>query len=337
MSTPHHRYGLRRLVAFALALALATNLVAQPALAAAPRVVTQQAEQKPAGATSYAVSCKDGVCSIAFDLGGEMQSASDVPANMPIKLDLPAGAVPLLSKGAGLEIGDSITVTLPFGSIKMKDGDFSLHLDENGKLDRLHGKSTAIVPSLNLGPNLNIVGPFGAEIGYDYGSTLSGLSTVLDPDKRYLFANFGTGFELDANMPGGTQDGQPMRFTIPEGDTFSVVIDPESALVYLDGRVTLAQITDVGMLLGLMGLQPATIPLLSGVVLPTRTTVGIGGLLSPDMSKNFLQFTGGMGINGGPLARLLRIEGEPLGFDGTLRVDMNGLMLGGVAKSSHQP
>ena len=337
MSTPHHRYGLRRLVAFALALALATNLVAQPALAAAPRVVAQQAEQKPAGATSYAVSCKDGVCSIAFDLGGEMQSASDVPANMPIKLDLPAGAVPLLSKGAGLEIGDSITVTLPFGSIKMKDGDFSLHLDENGKLDRLHGKSTAIVPSLNLGPNLNIVGPFGAEIGYDYGSTLSGLSTVLDPDKRYLFANFGTGFELDANMPGGTQDGQPMRFTIPEGDTFSVVIDPESALVYLDGRVTLAQITDVGMLLGLMGLQPATIPLLSGVVLPTRTTVGIGGLLSPDMSKNFLQFTGGMGINGGPLARLLRIEGEPLGFDGTLRVDMNGLMLGGVAKSSINP
>jgi hypothetical protein len=337
MSIPHHRYGLRRLVAFALALALATNLVAQPALAAAPRAVAQQADQKPAGATSYAVSCQGGVCSIAFDLGGAMQSSTEVPSNMPIKLDLPAGAVPLLSKGAGLEIGDSITVTLPFGSIKMKDGDFSLHLDENGKLDRLHGKSTAIVPSFNLGPNLNIVGPFGAEIGYDYGSTLSGLSTVLDPEKRYLFANFGTGFELDANMPGGTQDGQPMRFTIPEGDTFSVVIDPESALVYLDGRVTLAQITDVGMLLGLMGLQPATIPLLSGVVLPTRTTVGIGGLLSPDMSKNFLQFTGGMGINGGPLARLLRIEGEPLGFDGTLRVDMNGLMLGGVAKSSINP
>ena len=120
MSTPHHRYGLRRLVAFALALALATNLVAQPALAAAPRAVAQQADQKPAGATSYAVSCKDGVCSIAFDLGGSMQSSSEVPANMPIKLDLPAGAVPLLSKGAGLEIGDSITVTLPFGSIKMK-------------------------------------------------------------------------------------------------------------------------------------------------------------------------------------------------------------------------
>ncbi len=195
MSIPHHRYGLRRLVALPWRWPLAANLVAQPALAAAPRVVAQQAEQQPAGATSYAVSCQDGVCSIAFDLGGDMQSASEVPANMPLKLDLPAGAVPLLSKGAGLEIGDSITVTLPFGSIKMKDGDFSLHLDENGKLDRLHGKSTSIVPSLNLGPNLNIVGPFGAEIGYDYGSTLSGLSTVLDPDKRYLFVHFGSGFE----------------------------------------------------------------------------------------------------------------------------------------------
>jgi hypothetical protein len=318
-------------------LAVVASLVAQPVLAAAPLAAPQQTDKSHPDATSYRVTCAEGACSIALDLGGEMQSASEVPADMPIKLELPPGVVPFLAKGAGVEIGDSIDLTLPFGSIKMEDGDFSLHLDENGNLDRLHGKSASIVPSLNLGPNLQIAGPFGAEVGYDYGSTLSGLSTVLDPQKRYLFFHLGSGLELDAEVPGASADGEPMRFTVPEGDTFSIVIDPESALLYLDGRLTLAQITDVGMLLGLMGLAPTGIPLLSGLVLPTRTTIGVGGLLSPDMSKNFLQITGGMGINGGPLARLLRIEGEPLGFDGLLRVDSGGLLLGGVAKSALNP
>lgn len=337
MSIPNAGHGLRKLAATALTLAVLASLIAQPALAAVPAVAPQQTEEGHPDATSYGVTCQDGVCSLALDLGGGMQAASVVPADTPIKLDLPAGAVPFLSKGANLEIGNSITLTLPFGSIRMKDGDFNLHLDENGKLDRFHGKSSSIVPSLNLGPNLKIAGPFGAEVGYDYGSTLSGLSTVVDPDKRYLFFNLGSGLELDANVPGSSKDSQPLSFTIPAGDEFSIVIDPEAALLYLDGRLTLSQLTDMGMLLGLMGLQPATIPLLSGVVLPTRTTIGVGGLLSADMSKNFLQLTGGMGINGGPLAKLLRIEGEPLGFDGMMRVDGGGLLLGGVAKSSLNP
>lgn len=337
MSVLRYGYGLRKLVAFALTLAITASLIAQPVLAAAAASTPQQSEKSHPDATSYGVSCQGGACSIAFDLGGGMQASSEVPKDMPVKLDLPAGAVPFLANGTNLEIGDSITLTLPFGSLKMKDGDFTLHLDENGKLDRLHGKSSSIVPSLNLGPNLQVAGPFGAEVGYDFGSTLSGLSTVLDPDRRYLFFNLGSGLQLDANVSDSSEDGQPLSFTIPDGDEFSIVIDPEAALLYLDGRLTLSQITDVGNLLGLMGLQPASIPLLSGIVLPTRTTVGVGGLLSPDMSKNFLQITGGMGINGGPLAKLLRIEGEPLGFDGMLRVDGDGLLLGGVAKSSLNP
>jgi hypothetical protein len=337
MFIPQYRYRLRKLLGMAVAVAVIGSLIAQPVLAAAPLIAPQQAEKSHPDATSYRVTCENGACSIALDLGGEMQSSSEVPAGTPIKLDLPAGVVPFLAKGAGIEIGDSINLTLPFGSIKMNDGDFSLHLDENGNLDRLHGRSQSIVPSLDLGPNLQIAGPFGAEVGYDLGSTLSGLSTVLDPDKRYLFFHLGSGLELDASIPGASADGEPMRFVVPEGDTFSIVIDPQSALLYLDGRLTLSQITDVGMVLGLLGLAPANIPLLSGLVLPTRTTIGVGGLLSPDMSKNFLQITGGMGINGGPLAKLLRIEGEPLGFDGLLRVDSGGLLMGGVAKSSVNP
>ncbi len=324
-----HKRGLHKLAA---ALALVVSLIAQPALAAAP----QQAEKSDPDSTSYKVSCQNGVCSVAFDLGG-IQVASDVPLDAPVKLDLPAGAIPFLSKGVSLEISDSINLNLPFGSIKLKNGDFELHLDKDGQLDRLHGASTEIVPSLNLGPNLQIAGPFGAEIGYDLGSTLDGFSTVLDPDQRYLFFHLGGGLQLDTTMPGGSQDGQPLRFSIPEGDRFSIVIDPQSALVYLDGQLSLAQLTDLGMVMGLFGLTPATFPLLNGVILPTRTTIGVGALLSPDMSKNFLQLSGGMGINGGPLGKLLRLEGEPLAFDGMMRVDANGLALGGVASSAINP
>jgi hypothetical protein len=323
--------GRRKLASTALVLALILSLLSQPALAVAPQ---QPAENDPE-ATSYQISCQDGVCSVAFNLG-EIELESVVPTDMPVKLDLPAGAVPFLGKGASLEIGDSINITQPMGTIQFKNGDFSLHLDKDGNLDRLNVKSDSVVPKLNLGPNIQLGGPFAAQIGYDYGSTLDGFSTVLDPDTRYLFFHLGGGFTLDATIP-GSESGEPVRFTVPEGDRISVVIDPQSSLVYIDGQVTLNQLTDLGLALGLFGMTPASLPLLSGVVLPTRTTIGVGMLLSPDMSKNFIQLSGGMGINGGPLGKLLRIEGETLGFDGLLRVDSNGLLLGGVAQSSINP
>lgn len=321
----------RRLATIFLTLALAASLIAQPALAAAP----QQAGADDPDATSYHITCQDGVCTIAFDLG-EIEMETPVPADMPVKLDLPAGAVPFISKG-GIEIGDSITINLPIGSIEMQDGDFSLHLDKDGNLDRLRGKSSSVTPQLNLGPNIKLGGPFAMEIGYDLGSTLDGLGTVLDPERRYFFFDLGGGLTLEAVNPIGSQDGEPIRFSIPEGDGLSLVIDPQASLVYVDGQLTLNQLTDLNLALGLLGMAPGSLPLLSGVVLPTRTTIGVGALLSPDMSKNFLQLSGGLGINGGPLGKLLRIEGEPLGFDGLLRVDSSGLLLGGVAKSNLNP
>jgi hypothetical protein len=325
-----HQSGLRKLAATAIALALIFSLIAQPALAAAP----QQSTENDPEATSYQISCQDGVCTVAFDLG-EIQMETVVPTNLPVKLDLPAGAVPFLNN-ASLEIGDSINISLPMGSIQFQNGDFSLHLDKDGKLDRLNVNSDSVVPKLNLGPNIQLGGPFAAQIGYDYGSTLDGFSTVLDPNQRYLFFNLGGGMTLDATVP-GNQSSEPVRFTIPEGDSISIVIDPEKSLVYIEGQVTLNQLTDLGLALGVLGMAPASLPLLNGIVLPTRTTIGVGMLLSPDMDKNFLQLSGGMGINGGPLGRLLRIEGETLGFDGMLRVDSSGLLLGGVAGSSINP
>jgi hypothetical protein len=326
-----YQSGLRKLVATAITLALIASLIAQPALAAAPR----QATDNDPEATSYQISCQDGVCTVAFDLG-EIDLETVVPKDMPVKLDLPAGAMPFLGKGGGIEIGDSINVTLPMGSIKFQNGDFSVHLDKDGNLDRLNIQSDSVTPNLNLGPNIQLGGPFAAQIGYDYGSTLDGFTTVLNPATRYLFFHLGGGMTLEANVP-GSQDGEPVRFTIPEGDRISIVIDPQASLVYIDGQVTLNQLTDLGLALGVLGMAPATLPLLNGVVLPTRTTIGVGMLLSPDMSQNFLQLSGGMGINGGPLGKLLRIEGETLGFDGLLRVDSNGLLLGGVANSSINP
>lgn len=321
---------LRKLTSSSLALALIAGLIAQPALAAAPSQTASGPED-----TSYHVSCRDGVCTVALDLG-EIDLETVVPAGAPVKLDLPAGAVPFLNSGS-IEISDSITVSLPMGSVNFRNGDFSLHLDKDGKLDRLHVNSDSVTPQLNLGPNIKLGGPFAAQIGYDYGSTLDGLGTVLDPDRLYLFFHLGGGLTLDATIPGSSQGSEPVRFTIPEGDRISLVIDPDRSLVYVDGQVTLNQLTDLGLALGLLGMTPASIPLLSGVVLPTRTTIGVGALLSPDMSQNFLQLSGGMGINGGPLGKLLRIEGETLGFDGMLRVDSNGLLLGGVAKSAVNP
>ena len=109
-----------RPLAIVVALALAF-----PALAAAPR----QAPDNDPEATSYQINCQDGVCTVAFDLG-EIEMETVVPKDMPVKLELPAGAVPFLRNG-GLEISlipESLDLALYGAYGAHKDYDYKNYL-----------------------------------------------------------------------------------------------------------------------------------------------------------------------------------------------------------------
>jgi len=321
----------RRFVTLALTLAVVVSLFAQPAFAAdTPTNVDDPTH------TGYGVSCHDGKCTLNLDLG-ELEFNTPVLANAPIKFDLPQDKVAFLPGGAGIEISDKMDLRLPFGNIQIADGDFALRLDEAGKLESFHGNSQAIVPTFAFANNMRIAGPFAAEFGYDYGDTLGDLSPLLDAGQRYLFFRLGSGFTVDTMAPGADGKQQALSFSVPEGESATLVIDPEKPLVYFDGNLNLLLPANVGAITAAMGVNSAQIPLLDGLILPMKTGLGITMLLSGEGNRNFLEVSGGMAIDGGALARLLKLEGKPLALDATVRIDYTGLLLQGVAESSIMP
>lgn len=321
----------RRFLSLALSLGLAASLLAQPALAAGET----PGQDNPAY-TSYGLECKDGSCKLAFDLG-ELNLSTAVSKDSPLKFDIPQDKVAFLPGGAGVEISDKLAINLPFGNIQITDGDFNLRLDENGKLERFHGTGKTIVPTFNLNNNVQIAGPFSAEFGYDFGSTLGDLSPLLDPAQRYLFLRLGSGFQISATVPGADGKLQSVSFAVPQGGGATLVVDPLSPLIYFDGNMSVLQTADLGFVSSLLAANNVHVPMLSGIALPTRTKMNVAMLISGDMQRNFLQLGGGLSVDGGALARLFNVRGEPLAIDGTLRVDGGGLKINGMARSSVMP
>lgn len=321
----------RTLMPAALSLALAASLIAQPALAAgAARTVNDPLH------SGFGVSCQAGDCVLQLDLG-EIEFDMPVLTSAPVKFDVPQDKVPFLPGGAGIEISDKIELRLPFGKIQIDEGDFVVRVDEVGKLVSFHGASPSIMPTFSFANNMRIVKPFAAEFGYDYGDTLGELSPLLDADQRYVFIRLGSGFTVDTVAPDGDGVEQPLTFTVPQGETATLVIDPEQSLVYFDGQVSLLQVAQVGAIAAGFGLGGGQLPMLDGLILPMETTVGLTTLLSRDPQRNFVEVSGGMAVNGGLLGQLLKLEHEPLAIDVTARIDYSGLLLQGVAESSIMP
>ena len=213
----------RTLMPAALSLALAASLIAQPALAAgAARTVNDSLH------SGFGVSCQAGDCVLQLDLG-EIEFDMPVLTSAPVKFDVPQDKVPFLPGGAGIEISDKIELRLPFGKIQIDEGDFVVRVDEVGKLVSFHGASPSIMPTFSFANNMRIVKPFAAEFGYDYGDTLGELSPLLDADQRYVFIRLGSGFTVDTVAPDGDGVEQPLTFTVPQGETATLVIDPEQS------------------------------------------------------------------------------------------------------------
>ena len=71
--------------------------------------------------------------------------------------------------------------------------------------------------------------------------------------------------------------------------------------------------------------------------LPTRTAIGVKGLLSGELADSYLELTGGMAVDFGVLGRLAGVEGTPLAVEGVVRLDGAGLTLTGLADASIMP
>ena len=316
----------RRVLSLALLLALCLNLFAGPLHAQS---------DAPGGLATYGVSCDAGQCKLTVNTS-IIKTEVPIPASAPIRFDLPTGDLGALS-GAGLEISDKLIIKLPVGNIEIRTGEFLVGLNKEGQVERLRGTASSVTPNLALPNNITIGGDFAAEFGYEFGSELGTISNLLDPERRYLFLRLGEGFTLDTALPGDAGQQMPLTVAVPDNESTTLVIDPESKVLYVDGRFNLSQVLRLAVVGGLMGIDVGQLPMLSGLALPLRSTVGVAALFSPDRERNFVELNGDIGIEGGPLGRLLQVEGAPLMLDSTVRVDRSGVRLQGVADARLAP
>lgn len=319
----------RPLASLALLVSITLSLPAVPAHAQGP-VVTAGPYK-----TSFGVRCEDGRCSLAADLGaGEVDVP--VPAETPLKFDLPTGAPGFLS-GAAIEIADKLTISLPVGEIQMPEGAFAVELDEAGEIHTLHGSADSLLPNLTLPYNIRIGGDFATEFGYDFGSELGNLSSLFDPEQRYFFLRVGDGFTFDTSLADDSGRSKPITLAVPQNESATLVIDPDSQVLYLDGRFNVSQVLRLVSLAAALGIDVQQVPVLTGLVLPLRSTVGVAALLARDIGSSFVEFHGDLGIEGGPLGQLLRVGAEPLSLDSAVRIDRSGIKLQGAAGTELVP
>lgn len=320
----------RSVLTVVLLCSLCLSLMAAPASAQN----ADAAGQAPQLAT-YGVRCQDGQCKLTIDTS-LIEAEVPVPAREPIRFELPSGNLGFLS-GAAVEISDQLMLKLPIGDIQIRAGDLEVGLDTSGNIQRLRGKADSLLPSLTLPNNLRIGGQFGAEFGYDLGANLGAVGALLDAEEHYFYLRLGEGFNLDTAIVDENGKNTPISISVPENESASVIVDPKNQLLYLDGRFNLSQVLRLAVVGSMLGVDPGQLPMLSGLALPLRSTVGVAALFSRQPDRNFVELNTNLGIDGGPLARLLQIGDTPLLLDSTIRIDRTGMLLQGVADAKLAP
>ena len=317
-----------RVLTLVLLFSLALNLVPLGALA-------QSADAGAPALSVYGVRCADQQCMLTVNAAG-MQAEVAVPAKNPLKFELPAGSLGFLS-GAGVEISDQLTIDLPVGAIQIRNGDFLIGVDAEGNVQRLRGKADTVLPALTLPNDMRIGGDFAAEFGYDYGAELGAVAQLLDPEHRYFYMRVGDGITLDTALLDENGASTPVTLGVPENESTTLIVDPENRLLYVDGRFNVSQVLRLALIASTLGIDVTQLPMLAGVTLPLRSTVGVAALFSPDPERNFVQLNGNLSIQGGPLAQLLKLQDAPLALDSTVRIDRSGMLLQGIADARVAP
>lgn len=285
--------------------------------------------------STFGVRCTDGQCTIAVDMG-PLETEIPVPRTAPLQFRAPEGSGGIFSD-VSVDIADGLTLGLPTGDIHMDTGDITVGLDADGNIQRLQGTAAAVLPSLDLPNNLRIGGSFPAEFGYDVGANLGRISELLDPEQQYLYLRLGDGFSLDTTLTDADGTRTPVTLSVPDDETATLVIDPENQLLYLDGRFNISQVLRLALVGAALGVDVSQLPMLGGLAIPLESTVGVAALLSREPARNFVELSGDLAVEGGPLGSLLRIDDAPLVLDSAVRIDRSGIKLQGAVDAKLAP
>ena len=125
-----------------VSITLAATVLATVAPVAA---YAQDTTTPPEKYTLISASCHDGACAVVLDQDGQALTVAPIEGH-PLTWPLESPE----KSAASVELGESLVLNLPFGQFQIVEGDFLLLLDENNRLERLHGSAQTVSPTCLL-------------------------------------------------------------------------------------------------------------------------------------------------------------------------------------------
>lgn len=72
----------------------------------------------------------------------------------------------------------------------------------------------------------------------------------------------------------------PITISVPDNRSATLIVDPQNQVLYLDGHFNLSQVLRLAVVGSMMGIDVGQLPMLGGLALPLRSTVGMAALFS---------------------------------------------------------
>lgn len=259
-------------------------------------------------------------------LAAPEKPAPAAPASQPL------GLGQLLT--APIAISKDVTLTLPWGELKLTDAQLQVQLGADGSVQRLRGTADMPFPTFGLVDDARISAPARADVGLELGKNLTGLDLALNPDRQYLFFDVDTAFGVAARTPGSSN---AFSFALDPGQHLRLVVDTVEPTAYLDGQLTLS-VTDQIALLGGVLEETAIGPYVPDALpLRGRTQFDVSGKLSANLAESYIKLSGAYVLDGGLLPARLGIEAAPVQAKGALTLSRDGVLAEGVIASSVEP
>ncbi|MEA3336527.1 MAG: hypothetical protein U9R25_11495 [Chloroflexota bacterium] len=278
----------------------------------------------------YSLHCEDGVCSVEVDFE---QASGLARFGTGALMNFIKDQDHLLPSGTNIELQDDLMLALPVGNLPLSNADVALELGENNEIERLHGTTEVSFPSLGIFDNIEFLKPVVADIGLERGEHLGYVDADLLPERQYLIFRFGTGFDMEARLPGADGAARSLGLSIPADQNATLVIDTEDPLVYLLGNLSIRHNGPVAFVDGIFdeGLADAL------DALPQRTALRAEGVLTDDLDEAYIELGAGHSVDSGLVGDWLNLDVMPIAVEGMGRLSQDGLLVHGIASSSIEP
>ena len=233
-----------------------------------------------------------------------------------------------------ISISEDITLSLPWGDLKLTNVQLQVALSADGTVERLRGTVDMPFPTFGVLDDTHVVAPARADVGLELGKNLDSLHLGLDPERQYLFLNVDTAFGMAARIPGQASE---LSFSLEPGQRLALVIDTVEPVAYLDGQITLSLDDQVALLGGILEDTAIGPYVPDALPLRERMQFAVSGKFSKDLAESHIRLTGAYVMDGGLLPARLGIEAKPIQVQGSLTISRDGVLADGALVSSIEP